>query len=126
MPFMINKNINANYCLTKTSANNQNMLSYSLKHTFQNSFCSIKRNCTNTHEIENIIMFLTSSNYFGCYEVPTKILKLCFHCISSLLNYICDRTLFTGIFLDRLKYAIIKPLRKEIKMIHPTTDQYNF
>ena len=76
MPFIINKNINANYCLTKTSANNQNMLSYSSKHTFQNSFCSIKCNCSNTHEIENIIMSLKSSNYFGYDEVPTKVLKL--------------------------------------------------
>jgi hypothetical protein len=76
-------------------------------------FCSIKCNCTNTHEIENIIMALKSSNYFGCDEVPTKILKLCFHFISSLLNYICNRTLFTGIFHGRLKYAFIRPLFKK-------------
>jgi hypothetical protein len=31
---MINKNINANYCLTKTAVNNQNMLSYSLIYAF--------------------------------------------------------------------------------------------
>jgi hypothetical protein len=33
---MIHQNINANYCLTETSINNQNKLSYSLKPVFQN------------------------------------------------------------------------------------------
>ena len=41
-PNMIDKNINANYCLAKTSVSNQNKLSFSLKHAFQNSFPSIK------------------------------------------------------------------------------------
>ena len=40
IPDMINQNINTNYCLTKTSVNNQNKLSFSLKHVFQNSFPS--------------------------------------------------------------------------------------
>jgi len=52
---MINQNINANYCLTKTSVNNQNKLYFSLKHVFQNSFPSIKYHWTTTKEIENII-----------------------------------------------------------------------
>jgi hypothetical protein len=58
-------------------------------------------------------MSVKSSNYFGYDEVPTKILKMCFHLISSLLNYIGNRTLFTGVFPDRLKYAIIRPLFKK-------------
>ena len=53
---MINQNISANYCLTKTSINNQNKLSFSLKHVFQKSFPSIKYHCTTTTKIENIIM----------------------------------------------------------------------
>jgi len=110
---MINQNINANYCLTKTFVNNQNKLSYSLKHTFQNSFPSIKHHCTATKEIENIIMSFKSSNSFGYDEAPTKLLKLCSHFISSPLNYICSRTLFTGVFPNRLKYAIIRHLFKK-------------
>ena len=55
-------------------------------------------------------MSFISSNSFGYDEVPTKILKLCSHFISYPLNYICNRTLFTGVFPDRLKYAIIRPL----------------
>jgi len=95
---MINQNINANYCLTKTSVNNQNKLSLSLKHVFQNSFSSIKYHCTTTKEIENIIMSFKSSNSCGYDEIPTKLLKLGSYFISSPLNYIHNRTLFTGVF----------------------------
>jgi hypothetical protein len=109
LPDMINQNINANYCLTKTSVNNQSKLSFSLKHVFQNSFPGIKYHCTTTEEIDNIIKSFKSSNS----EVPTKLLKLCSYFISSPLNYICNRTLFTGFFPDRLKYAIIRPLFKK-------------
>ena len=103
IPDMINQNINTNYCLIKTSVNNQNKLSFSLKHVFQNSFPSINYHFTTTKEIENIIMSFKSSNSCGYDEVPTKLLKLCSHFISSPLNYIRNRTLFIGVFADRLK-----------------------
>jgi len=64
IPSMINRKCTANYCFTKTSANNQNTLSCSLKYAFQNSFPSMKCNCITTKEIENIIMSFKSSNYF--------------------------------------------------------------
>jgi hypothetical protein len=41
MPGMINQSMNMNYCLTKTSFNNQYKIPFSLKHVFQNSFPSI-------------------------------------------------------------------------------------
>jgi len=110
IPDMINQNINANYYLIKTSVNNQNKLSYSLKCVFQNSFPSIKYHCTTTKEIENIIISFKSSDYFGYGDVPTKLLKLCSHFISSPLNDTYNRNLFMGVFPDRLKYAIIRPL----------------
>jgi hypothetical protein len=124
---MINQNINANYYLTKTSVYNQNKLPHSLKHVVQNLFPSIKYHCTTTKEIENIIMSFKSSNSLGYDEVPTKLLKLCSHFISSPLNYVCNRTLFMGVFPDRLKYAIIRPIfKKIIKIISLTTGQYQF
>jgi len=58
-------------------------------------------------------MSFKTSNSFGYDEVPTKILKLCSLFISPPLNCICKRTLFTGVFTDRLKYAIIRPLFKK-------------
>jgi hypothetical protein len=117
----IRKNINASYCYTKNSDNNHDVLSCSLKHAFQNSFPSIKCKCTSTKEFEKIIMSLKSSNSFGYDEIPTKILKLCSSFVSSPLNYICNRTLITGVFPDRLNYALI---RKVIKKIYPITGRY--
>jgi len=75
IPDMINQNINANYCLTGTSVNNQNKPSSSLKRVFQSPFPSIKYHCTAAKEIENIIMSFKSSNSCGHEEVPTKLLK---------------------------------------------------
>ena len=60
-----------------------------------------------------IIMSFKSSNSCGYDEVPTKLLKLCSYFFSSPLNYICNRTLFTGIFPNGLKYAIIRSLFKK-------------
>ena len=51
-------------------------------------------NCTTTKLVYNIIMSFVSSNSFGYDQVPTKILDLCSHFISSSLNYTCNRTLF--------------------------------
>ena len=56
---------------------------------------------------------LKLSNSCGYDEVPSKLLKLCSYYISSSLNYIHNRTLFTGVFPDRLKYATIRPLFKK-------------
>ena len=75
IPDTINQNINANCCLIKTSVNNQNKLSFSLKHVFQISFPKIKYHCTTTKEIENIITSFKSSNSCGYNEVLTKLLK---------------------------------------------------
>jgi len=52
-------------------------------------------------------------NSYGCDEVPSKLLKLCSYYISSPLNYIGNRTLYSGVFPDRLKYATIRPLSKK-------------
>jgi hypothetical protein len=92
---MIGQIINASNSFTKTSVNNQNNLPFSLNHIFQNSFPSIKYHCTTTKVIENIIRSLKSSNSCGYDEVPSKLLKSCSNFISSPLNYIRNRTLFT-------------------------------
>jgi hypothetical protein len=113
IPTMISQNIIASNCSIKTSVNNQNNLSFSLNNVFQISFPIIKYHCTTTKEIENIIRSLKSSNSCGRDEVPMKMLKSCSYFISSPLNYICNTTLFTGVFPDRLKYATIRPLFKK-------------
>ena len=104
---MISQKINARNCSTTTSDNNHNTISFSLNHVYRNSFPSIKyrgtttttTTTTTTREIENIIRTLKLSNSCRYDEVPSKLLKLCSYYISSPLNYICNRTLFTGVFL---------------------------
>ena len=109
-PSMISRKINASDCSTATSDNNQNNTCFSLNNVYQNSFPNIKNCCTTTRETENIIRTLKSSNSCGYYDVPLKLLKLCSSYISSPLNYICNRTVFNGVFHDRLKYTTKRPL----------------
>jgi len=106
MPSMITRNIMARNFSTKSTLN-QNNSSFSLNNVYQTSFPSIKFPYTSAKEIENMIKSLHSSNSFGYDEVSMKLLKLCSYYISSPLNYICNRSLFTGVFPDRLKYASI-------------------
>ena len=56
-------------------------------------------------------MSFKSSYYFGYDEVPSEILNLCSHFF--IAPYICNRALFIGVFPDRLKYAIVRPLFKK-------------
>jgi len=119
MPLIItwklSQKINTSNCFTKTFDNKQNNFAFSLNYVFWNSFPSIKHHCTFTREIENIIRSLKSSNSCGYDEVPSKLLKSCSYFISVPLNYVSNRTLFTGVFPDRLKCTIIRPLFKKGK-----------
>jgi len=126
MPSMITRNIMARNFSTKSTLN-QNNNSFSLNNVYQTSFPSIKFPYTSAKEIENIIKSLHSSNSFGYDEVSVKLLKLCSYYISSPLNYICNGSLFTGVFPDRLKYASIRPLFKKGKKDDiTTTGQYQY
>jgi hypothetical protein len=56
----------------------------------------------------------------GYDEIPIKILKLSAPFIISPLTCICNKSLFSGIFPERLKYAIIKPVYKKGKKLLTT------
>jgi hypothetical protein len=69
-----------------------------------------------TKEIITIITSSKSKNSHGYDEVPTKLLKINAPFICSSLTYICNKSILSGNFPDRLKYSIIKPsYKKEIK-----------
>jgi pyruvate/oxaloacetate carboxyltransferase len=70
-----------------------------------------------TQEITSIINSVKTKNSSGYDEISTKLLK-----ISA--NYICSKSMSTGIFPERLKYSIIKSLYKETRQTHLTVDQY--
>jgi hypothetical protein len=49
----------------------------------------------------------------GMYGITTKMLNVCVPYISSLLNYICNKSRRSGTFPALLKYYIVNPLFKK-------------
>jgi hypothetical protein len=56
---------------------------------------------------------LKNKNSSGYDEIPTKLLKISLSFISSPLTYIFNTSIFSGIFPDRMKYAVVKPFFKK-------------
>ena len=73
-------------------------------------FSSINWKFAKTNEINKIIKSLRTKNSYGYDEIPIKILKLSALFIISPLTSICNKSLSSGVFPERLKYAIIKPV----------------
>ena len=66
-----------------------------------------------TYEITEIIKSLRTKNTCGYDEISNRIIKLSAPFIISPPTYICNAVLSTGVFPDRLKYAIVKPIFKK-------------
>ena len=67
---------------------------------------------TSTYKIGKIINCLKSKNTSGYEGISTRIPKLSTPYVVSPITYICNLILNTGIFPDRLQYAIVKPVFK--------------
>jgi hypothetical protein len=74
----------------------------------------MKWHYTSTYEIGNIIQSSKSKNTSAYDEISTRIIQLSAPYVVSPLTYICNIIMNTGIFPDRLKYAIIKPIYKKM------------
>jgi hypothetical protein len=83
-----------------------------LERNYNSSFENIRWHYTSTAEVREIIKSLKNKSSRGYDEIPLKILKTSAPCIISPLTYICNASLAQGIFPDRLKYAVIKPIFK--------------
>jgi hypothetical protein len=66
-----------------------------------------------TYEIVKMIKSLKSKNTSGYDEISNRIIKLSSPFIISPLTHICNAALNSGVFPDRLKYAIVKPIYKK-------------
>jgi len=64
-------------------------------------------------EIQSIICSMKAKDSSGYDGISPRILKVCNTLISRPLCYICNKSILTGIFPDRLKYAIVRPLFKK-------------
>jgi hypothetical protein len=82
-------------------------------HAFNISYPNINLNFTTTKEIENIIKSIKPKNSRGYIEISTNLLKKSSVYVSSPFNHICNRSLSSGVFPQRLKYAEVKPLFKK-------------
>jgi hypothetical protein len=84
-----------------------------LEDSFPGNFPSMKRIPITEAEIKSIIHSLKPKKS-SCYdEITSKILKACASLISHPLSYICNHSLHTCVFPDRLKIAVVKPLNKK-------------
>ena len=92
--------------------NNKYSHTHFMEKAYNKPYPIMEYKCTTTKEIEQIILSLQTKNSYGYDEMSTKILNISCPFISSPINYICNKMLFWGIFPDRLKYAIIKPIHK--------------
>jgi hypothetical protein len=64
-------------------------------------------------EIRSVIQFLKTKNSSGYDRITSTVLKVCASLIIRPLTHICNHSLFTGIFPDHLKIAVVKPLYKK-------------
>jgi hypothetical protein len=64
-------------------------------------------------EVINVIKSLKPKNTARYDGISSKILKQCAHIISKPLTYICNCSLTTGIFPEKCKSAIVRPVYKK-------------
>jgi hypothetical protein len=74
----------------------------------------LKFKFTNTHEINNIIMTLSTKDSCGYDEISSRILKVNAPFIVSPLTFIFNKILSTGVFPERLKFSEVIPLFKKV------------
>ena len=67
----------------------------------------------NAKEIKDIIRSLKWKSSYGYDEIPLTILKISAPFIISALICLCNKSMITGIFPIRLKYAQIVPIYKK-------------
>jgi putative lipase involved disintegration of autophagic bodies len=66
-------------------------------------------------ETTSIIQSLKLKNSTRYDKVSGRILRHCAFEISKLFSYICNSSLQYGIYPERLKYPVVKPINRVIK-----------
>lgn len=80
---------------------------------FPNKFPDIRICKISCHEMSVIIKNMKLKPSCGYDEISSKIVKHCVKELSWPLTLICNNSLASGIFPDRLKYATVIPLHKK-------------
>jgi hypothetical protein len=108
----ISENIIKNIRCNKQNHDTYNNPNYYLSNQQHRAFPNINFKNTSTKEIEKIIRSLKAKGSHGYDGITAKILKISAPFISSPLSYIFSKSMISGIFPTRLKYATIKPIFK--------------
>ena len=93
----------------------QNLFKY-----FNQPFKDVSWPYTSTKEINKIIDSLKDKNSSGYDEISTKIIKISKPFIISPLINICNKMLAQGIYHERLKFSLIKPIYKSTDKSSPS------
>jgi hypothetical protein len=64
-------------------------------------------------EVIKIITSLKNKNSLGYDGISNKIVKCCANLISKPLTYICNYSLASGVYPERCKHAIVRPVYKK-------------
>jgi len=100
-------------CNNKQGYNiNKNPNNY-LLNLFHKPFPNTKFKNTSTKDSEKFINSLKIKESSGYNKISKKMLKINAPFISSPLSYICNKSVLSGTFPTRLKYATVKPLLKK-------------
>jgi hypothetical protein len=102
--------------ITNTTGNNANKensnpIQYLFKY-FHQPFKNIRWTYTSSKEINKIINSLKNKHSSGYDEITTKIIKISKHYIISPIINISNKMLSQGVYPERLKFALIKPIYK--------------
>jgi len=73
-----------------------------------------------TKKITSIIKAPKTKNSYGFDEISNKLLKISATYICSPLTYICNKSILSGIFPDRMTFSIIKPIYRKGNKMNPT------
>jgi hypothetical protein len=72
-----------------------------------------------TKEISSIVKSIKTKTSHGYDGISTKILKVSSNYIISPLTYICNKVILSGVFPDRFKFSIVKPVYKKGDRMNP-------
>jgi hypothetical protein len=114
------ENISKNNTNNKTNNKEVPTFHYYLKQNNVDSPPSLVIRTFSTKKIYSIIKALKTKNLYGFDEISTNLLRISANYICSPLTHICNKSILSGIFPDRMKYSIVKPIHKKGDKMNPT------
>jgi len=117
-------NINKNKVNNNNNNNNNNakvfMTQYYLEQNYAHPHPSLVITTFSTKEITSIIKTLKTKDSHGFDEISVKLLTVSATYTCSPLTLICNKSILSGNFPDRMKFSIAKLIYKKGNKMNPT------